>query len=350
MRYIVAFVFVLMSFCLSAQKVDSLMLDYLKDAEFATSVIVLKNDSIVFNKSYGYENIELKKKASENTLYHIENVAEQFASVAILYLAQQGKLKLETSLGELFKGLDSKYDSITVLQLISNTSGIKSAVTGLFDKDYAKLNNTSLKSLLATCEFKNGGTFYPDPVNMAVLRYVIEEVSGKKYNKFLKKNFFKKVGVNAVFAGEKKNKAIKNCFGYTATENGLKKVDMLNNSFLMGHNGVFMTAKEYAKWELALNTGLILNEEYKKYLSHTRRTSGVKATSDFAGWRIDSNNWRDFYYKAGIGVGATSYVKKQYNDKFELILLSNGTALFGLRKLGFQILKNYSNYVYYETM
>ena len=192
-----------------SQSVDSLMQAYLKDSKFATTVIVLKKDSVVFNKSYGFENIEQQKKASDKTLYHLENVSEQITAVAVLYLAQQEKLSLNDKLSKWFKGLQNGADSINVLQLISHTTGLKSPIEHIMDKDYSKINSSSVQALINGSEILDKKGYSYDPVNYAILRYVIEKASGKKYQKYLQKLIFKPVGVKAYLYDGKKNKGIR---------------------------------------------------------------------------------------------------------------------------------------------
>ena len=63
--------------------------------EPGAAVLILKGDDILFDKGYGVADLETKKPIDGNTFFNIASVSKQFTAVAILQLAEAGKLSLE---------------------------------------------------------------------------------------------------------------------------------------------------------------------------------------------------------------------------------------------------------------
>src|SRR5690348_12850071 len=54
------------------------------------SVAVLRGDSVVLARGYGYANIELRVPTSDSTVYQSGSVGKQFTAAAVVMLAEQG--------------------------------------------------------------------------------------------------------------------------------------------------------------------------------------------------------------------------------------------------------------------
>lgn len=65
-----------------------------KNRFFAGTVLISKNDKVIFHKGYGKANIERKIKNNSNTVYKIGSITKTFTALAILQLAERGKVSL----------------------------------------------------------------------------------------------------------------------------------------------------------------------------------------------------------------------------------------------------------------
>ena len=78
-----------------AQRIDSLLLKSVNDAEFSGSVLVAKAGKIVLHKGYGYSHEEQKTPNDEQTIYCIASITKTFTAALILKLQEQGKLSVQ---------------------------------------------------------------------------------------------------------------------------------------------------------------------------------------------------------------------------------------------------------------
>jgi CubicO group peptidase (beta-lactamase class C family) len=94
------------------------------------SVAVIGNYQIVWAKGYGYAGKKEERKVAANTLFEPGSISKSLNAVAILQLAQQGKLDLYQDINQYLVNWKFPYDTvshgkkITTAQLLSHTAGL----------------------------------------------------------------------------------------------------------------------------------------------------------------------------------------------------------------------------------
>ena len=88
-------------------------------------VMVVKNDKIIYRKAFGLANTELNIPMQPDRLFRIGSMTKQFTAIAILQLVEQGKIGLQDSIQKYIKDFPSKDYTITIENLLTQTSGIK---------------------------------------------------------------------------------------------------------------------------------------------------------------------------------------------------------------------------------
>jgi CubicO group peptidase (beta-lactamase class C family) len=66
------------------------------------SVAVLRGDSVVLARGYGFANVEHRVPAADSTIYQSGSVGKQFTAAAIVTLAREGRLRLDDSIRRYF--------------------------------------------------------------------------------------------------------------------------------------------------------------------------------------------------------------------------------------------------------
>ena len=91
---------------LSAQTTAEKLAEYMdaacKAKLFNGVVLATRNDSILLAKGYGWRDYDNRIPHDTNSVFCIGSMTKSFTSVVILYLQEQGKLKLTDSLGKYF--------------------------------------------------------------------------------------------------------------------------------------------------------------------------------------------------------------------------------------------------------
>lgn len=94
----------LLWFCLPAaaqgleERLGALMAEH---EAVGLAVVVVKDNAVVYRNSLGWKDRELRIPLEEGDLFRIASISKSFAAVAVLQLAERGRLSLEDEVGEL---------------------------------------------------------------------------------------------------------------------------------------------------------------------------------------------------------------------------------------------------------
>src|SRR6266540_2100464 len=108
------------------QTIDNLVQASYKPTEPGGAVIVVRDGKIIFRKGQGMANLELGVPIEPDMVFRLGSITKQFTAVAILMLAEQGKLALDDSISKFLPTYPTHDYLITIEHLLTHTSGIKS--------------------------------------------------------------------------------------------------------------------------------------------------------------------------------------------------------------------------------
>lgn len=173
------------------------------EKDFRGCISVVKNGTVIFEKSYGYADLYNKIHNKLNTKFATASAGKVFIAVAILQLIESGKLRFDDNLGNLLdfdlKAIDNR---ITVKQLLCHTSGIPDYFDESIMSEYDELwrdypNYKIRKSSDLIPLFINKSMMYPpgerfqyNNTGFVVLGLIIEKLTGQLFDEYLKKNVF----------------------------------------------------------------------------------------------------------------------------------------------------------------
>ncbi|HEV2833519.1 MAG TPA: serine hydrolase domain-containing protein, partial [Hanamia sp.] len=89
---------------------------------FNGGILVAKKGRIIFEDYHGFFNLQKKDSLNAHSAFHLASVSKTFTAMAVLKLAEMGKLSLEDSLQKFFPAFP--YDNITVKLLLNHRSGL----------------------------------------------------------------------------------------------------------------------------------------------------------------------------------------------------------------------------------
>lgn len=93
------------------------------------AVAMVNQNGVLYEKGFGFANIETKEKYTENTIQHIASVSKTLIGIALMKAKEMGKLNLDDPIQDYlsFKVINPNYPNeiITIRHLATHTSGIK---------------------------------------------------------------------------------------------------------------------------------------------------------------------------------------------------------------------------------
>lgn len=98
--------------------------------------VVGRRGKIAMHKALGFSDLENKRTAKIDDVFHLFSISKQLSAVAVLMAIEQGKFTLTTKVKEVITefGIKGK-DNITVWHLLTHTSGINNQFPFMFPVD-----------------------------------------------------------------------------------------------------------------------------------------------------------------------------------------------------------------------
>ncbi|MGI8835197.1 MAG: serine hydrolase domain-containing protein, partial [Pyrinomonadaceae bacterium] len=108
-----------------AKAINETLTQAYKPDEPGAAVIAVRAGKVIFRRGYGMANLELGVPVEPDMVFRLGSITKQFTAVAILMLAEQGKLSLDDDLTKFLPDYPAKGQRITIEHLLAHTSGIK---------------------------------------------------------------------------------------------------------------------------------------------------------------------------------------------------------------------------------
>lgn len=271
-------------------KIDSLLTQLFKDKNGpGGEFLVSKEGKIIYQKSFGKANLELDVNLSTENIFQIGSISKQFTAISILVLEEKGKLNVNDPIAKYIPDYP-KGDKITIHHLLTHTSGIKdfTKMKSLRDISQKEMTPKMMVDFFKNepTDFDPGEKFDYNNSGYILLGYIIELVSGEKYEEFIQKNIFDKAGMtNSYYASDRKI-ILKRAYGYQKKENGYVNKTQISFSVPFSSGALMSTVGDLLKWQNALNQNLILHPKtLEKAFTKHKLNNGQELTYGY-GWHI----------------------------------------------------------------
>ncbi|MGA2646629.1 MAG: serine hydrolase domain-containing protein [Candidatus Sulfotelmatobacter sp.] len=192
-----------------AQSIDELhqqIEKILKDTHTnGVSIAIVHKDGPEWVTGLGMADLASNRAATADTLFRIGSTSKAFVSLSILMLVDQGKLSLDDPLHTLapevwFDNPWESSDPVRVVNLLEHTTGWDD----LHFREYAKQapDSMSLREGLdydhhsRTSRWPPGTRMAYCNAGPAVAAYVVEKITGQRFEDFVQQNLFKPIGMN----------------------------------------------------------------------------------------------------------------------------------------------------------
>jgi CubicO group peptidase (beta-lactamase class C family) len=158
------------------------------------SVAVSKGEQIVYKTGLGFAIVEEGVRTKPNHLFRLASVSKQFTTMCIMKLMEQGKLSVEDRvfgaggiLAAEFPIVSSRAATVTVRHLLEHTSGWTSNPDPMFTSSFKGQTLDQRIGYVLTSDQSIPGTAYSYfNMGFGILGKIIEKLSGKNYDVFLK--------------------------------------------------------------------------------------------------------------------------------------------------------------------
>lgn len=228
----------------------------------------MKGDHIIFSKGYGIANLDTQSKINAQTLFNLGSISKTFVANAILILQSQGKLSVEDSMEKYFPNFKNKEiaKKVKIKHLLTHTSGLpdirQTRLDSVFYLTAKDAENWYPVTQTDSLVFEPGTRYeYSNPAFNG-LALVIEQVSGMKWQQFVKQNIFDPAGMktSTITDGPHPESGVAHAYLKRNGEWIEKDYGEEPTFAAAGNGGVWSSVEELAKYEQSLRNAIFLND------------------------------------------------------------------------------------------
>jgi len=331
------FVYVFILWSLSACKssgmlmkeksIDNILSAYASSDKPGASVLVFKDDKIIFKKGYGLSNITSNESIQPNTNFRLASVTKQFTAMSILLLVQRGKIKLEDPLSKYFSTFPAYGKEIKIKHLLTHTSGLMDYEDLMPANQTIQLHDTNCLQLMFKANglyFTPGTQYKYSNTGYAILALVVEKVTGQDFALFLKENIFKPLKMNTTVAFEEGKSTVQNrAYGYSLNNGNWIETDQSLTSAVLGDGGIYTNTVEMTQWIKALSSYKLLSPEMQNNAwSRQKLNSGAPINYGW-GWEIEDYKNSTHPHHGGSSIGFRNHILLFPEQKLMVLILTN---------------------------
>jgi CubicO group peptidase (beta-lactamase class C family) len=300
---------------------------------------VARRGKVVHFEAHGYSDLETKTPMSKDALFRMASSSKPVTGVAVMMLVEEGRLRLSDPVSQYLpefknmkvavpkagqaeppaqQGPDSpKPDvdlvpanrEITIKDLLTHTSGLQSGGLGQAVSAVQRQPNDTLATYIpklgsTVLDFQPGTRWrYSPGAGIDTLGRIVEIISGKTFDQFLRERVFEPLGMRSTFFNVPESERSRLQPLYRRVGSELRKADtpafLATRTYFSGAGGLTSCAADYLRFEqMLLNRGEL---EGKRLLgSKTVELMGMNHVGDlYQGVRGGDQ---------GVGFGLTMYV------------------------------------------
>lgn len=304
----------------------------------ALQLAIVQDGKIMKQAVYGTANLENNIPATPESIFSINSITKAFTGVAIMQLAEAGKLKVTDPLGKHLNDLPKEWQQITLQQVLSHVSGLPDMddadglIMGKGDEQLAMAEIIKHPMVM-----KTGEKFIYNQTGYVLLGQIITKLSGMHFTKFIEKEQFDVAGMKLTRFGDSYDVVANSAGSYTLTKQ--KGEQFIRNDkpgvayiqfpeFYRTAAGILSTATDMANWIIALKSGKLLKN---KASIETMWTPAILNNGQIGGFNRLTNGyalgWPTVTREAHPAVapvgGGRSAVFVYLKDDLSIVVLSN---------------------------
>ena len=172
----------------------------------AIGIALVNRDGPVWVTGWGKANVKAGRAADQDTLFRIGSVTKMFAGLAVLKLVDEGKLSLDDKVRDRAPDLafENPWEAthpVRIAHLLEHTTGWDDLHVAEYAYDSS--DTMTLKQCLdyhpdsRTSRWPPGARQAYNNIGPAVAAYIVEKVTGQRFEDYIEKEFFTPLGMTS---------------------------------------------------------------------------------------------------------------------------------------------------------
>ena len=292
------------------------------------SVAILRGDSVLLARGYGYANLEHRVPATDSTVYQSGSVGKQFTAALVMTLVREGRLGLDDPICRWFPEGPPAWQPITVRHLLTHTSGIPDYTEGQVDyrRDYTE-EELVAAAVRLPLEFSPGETWRYSNTGYALLGFLVGRATGQFYGDLLRDRIFEPLGMRTARVISESAIVPNRAAGYELVEGQVRNQGWVSPTLNTTADGsLYLTVHDLAKWAVALDRRGVLDSAALAASWTPVRLKGGGTYHYGFGWMLDQQRGRPRIGHTGAWQGFKTSIQRYPESGLTVIALANMNA------------------------
>jgi len=308
-------------------KIDSILLAKYKPNQPGAVAIVTKKGKVFYKKAFGNANMELEVPMLTNNIFKIGSMTKQFTAISILMLQEQGQLNLDDEITKYIPDYPTHGQKITIHNLLTHTSGIKSytSIKAFYKRTKTDLTPIELIDFFKneTPDFNSGTKYKYNNSGYIILGHIIELISNQSYAEFISQHIFQPLNMSSSFYGSF-SKLIKNrASGYHSKNGTYINATYLSLTLPYAAGSLMSSVDDLLKWQQAIKNNTLINQDSKDKVFTNYKLKDGESINYGYGWSLKSISNVPTYEHGGAIPGFKSMGVYIPSEDIYIVVLTN---------------------------
>jgi CubicO group peptidase (beta-lactamase class C family) len=305
------------------------------------ALAVVKDGRPLYVKGYGVATLEHPVAVAPSTVFQLGSIGKQFTAVAVMMLADAGKLNLDDPLSKYLPEVPASWSKVTLRLMLNHQAGIAQYTTPqrqLLDlsHDYSDAELIQL-AIGQPLDFEPGTDVAYSDVGYVLLGFVINRVAGEFYGDYLRRRIFGPLGMERTRVISDQDIVVGRAGGYELRDDGsLRNQTPVSPALNRTADGsLYSTVIDLMKWDRALDGDAVLPQrELERMWSVDVHRNGYRPLYHYGyGWEINHINGQRLVEYDGNWQGFQAVMSRYPDERLTVIVLTN-LALCRTERLG----------------
>lgn len=307
----------------------------------SASVAVVQGGKVAYVKAYGMARLEPPMPAEPRMQYSVGSISKQFTAALVLLLVQDGKVKLDDTVGKYLPEL-TRANEVTLRQVLSMTSGYQD----FWPEDYvmtSMMKPSNPQKILDVwgkkpLDFEPGTQWQYSNTNYVIAGRIAEITGGKPLIEQLQERIFRPLKMTGVFNSDASRLPANDPTGYYQHALGpLRPAPQEGTGWMFAAGELAMPASDLALWNISLmDRTLLAPASYDAMFTEVKLKDG-KGTGYGLGVQVGMRNGHRYIEHSGEVSGFVSENIVFPDDKAAVTVLTNEDASSAAGALGRKI-------------
>ena len=313
-------------------RIDALLAEAVTPESPGAAVMVVHDGRVLHQAGYGLADVERRVPITPATAFRLASVSKQFVAMAVMILAEDGKLSYDDPVVRHLPELERLGDALTVRHLLNHTGGVSEYYEEL-ETRYAEgplPTNVEALALMASegeLLFRPGERYRYSNPGYEMLASIVERVSGRPFAPFVAERIFAPLGMRTSVVRDASEPEIAHrALGYSRRDGRLELDDDHRLNHILGAGGIYSTLEDLYLWDQALyDEELVSRETLEEAFSPARLADGDNHPYGF-GWRLGRYGaLGSSVGHSGSWLGFRTYIVRYPERRFTVVVLSNSS-------------------------